>query len=97
MNNKNFIRVFRLIAILEGISLLVLFFLAMPLKYWFNTPQLISPVGMSHGLLFVGYVILASLAYAVLRWSIKDFVIVILASFIPFGTFYVEKKYLKDY
>lgn len=96
MNNKNFLRVFRIIAFVEGISLLLLFFIAMPLKYWFGTPQLISPVGMAHGLLFVAYVILALFAKAVLRWSIKDLAIVLVASFIPFGTFYVEKKYLQD-
>lgn len=96
MDNEKFLKLFRIVAFVEGISLLLLFFVAMPLKYLFNTPQLISPIGMAHGLLFVAYVILACLAYAVFRWSLKDLAIVIIASFIPFGTFYVEKKYLKD-
>jgi hypothetical protein len=30
------------------------------------------------------------------NWSFKDLAVVNIASFIPFGTFYIEKKYLKD-
>jgi integral membrane protein len=96
MNNANFLRVFRIVAFVEGISLLVLFFVAMPMKYWLGMPQLISPVGMAHGLLFVAYVVLALLAKSVLRWSVKDLAIVLIASLIPWGTFYIEKKYLQD-
>lgn len=96
MNNKNFLRIFRIVAILEGLSLLILFFIAMPLKYWFGMPQLIYSVGSAHGGLFVAYVILALLGKMIERWRVLDLVIIVIASFIPFGTFYVEKKYLKN-
>ncbi len=96
MNNKNFIKAFRMVALLEGVSTLLLFFVAMPMKYLFSSPQLISPVGMAHGLLFVAYVIFAFLAHAVFRWDTKTLVIVLIASLVPFGTFYIEKKYLKN-
>lgn len=96
MNNQNFLKIFRIVAFVEGISLLLLFFIAMPLKYLFNIPELVYPVGSAHGGLFVAYVVLALLGKVVLRWSIKDLAIVLIASFIPLGTFYVEKKYLKD-
>ncbi|MBF9224019.1 DUF3817 domain-containing protein [Hymenobacter ruricola] len=45
----------RLVAILEGVSFLVLLLVAMPLKYLAGQPQAVRPVGMAHGLLFVLY------------------------------------------
>lgn len=95
MNNKSFLKVFRVTAVLEGVSLLLLFFIAMPLKYMFANPFLINPIGMAHGILFIAYVIFTFLGKMTERWSIKDTAIILLASLIPFGTFYIEKKYLK--
>jgi len=51
---------------------------------------------MPHGLLFVGYIVLAFLLRSELNWSIKTFGAVLLASILPFGTFYVDKKYLRN-
>lgn len=90
------LRIFKIIAFLEGISLLFLFFFAMPLKYIFNNPVYIRPIGMSHGVLFIGYFILAIMIKIDNNWSHKKFAIVAVASIIPFGTFYVEKKYLRN-
>ncbi len=88
------IKFFKIIALLEGISLLVLFFIAMPMKYIFYNPSLISSVGMAHGVLFIAYIFLAIILKFTINWSWKTFGIVSLASLIPFGTFYIEKKYL---
>lgn len=85
---------FKWIARGEGISLLVLLFIAMPLKYIWNNPSWVEVVGMIHGVLFVAYVAWAIWVYLELKWSIKRLALVILASIIPFGTFYVESKYL---
>ena len=49
---------------------------------------------MLHGILFILYIILAFLLKAEKNWKVKDFSIIILASFIPFGTFWVDRKYL---
>ncbi len=86
---------FKLIATLEGLSLLGLFFIAMPLKYIYGNDSLINPIGTAHGLLFVGYIILAFLLKEQQNWPIKKFLIVALASVVPFGTFYIEWKYFK--
>ena len=51
---------------------------------------------MSHGLLFTGYIIVAFMLKIENNWSYKKFGIVALASIIPFGTFYIEKKYLRN-
>jgi integral membrane protein len=44
---------FRLIAFLEGLSFVLLVFVAMPLKYWAGVPLAVRIVGMAHGLLFL--------------------------------------------
>ena len=87
---------FKKTALLEGISFLVLIFNMLVLKpNYFETYKLIlKHFGMLHGILFILYIILAFLLKAEKNWSLKDFSIIILASFIPFGTFWVDRKYL---
>ncbi len=89
------LKVFKIIAFLEGASLLLLLFFAMPMKYFFNEPVFVKTIGMTHGVLFVAYIILAIMAKIELNWSIKKMGIICFASVVPFGTFYIEKKYLK--
>lgn len=86
---------FKIIATLEGISLLFLFFVAMPMKYIGGNESLIRPAGMAHGVLFIAYIIVAFLLKEEKDWSFKKYLIVAVASIIPFGTFYIEWKYLK--
>lgn len=90
------IRLFKIIATLEGISALVLFFIAMPLKYMFDMPEYVRVAGMAHGLLFTVYIIMATMLKFELKWSFKKYFIICLASIPPFGTFYMEWKYLRD-
>lgn len=89
-------KIFKIIAFLEGISLLALFGFAMPMKYFFHQPEYISSFGMTHGLLFVAYIVLAIILKLVDNWATKKFAIICLASVVPFGTFYVENKYFKN-
>ena len=86
---------FRVISFLEGTSYLLLLFVAVPIKYWMNDPQYVKLLGMPHGLLFVGYLVVAFLLKSEMKWSIKNFSVILLASILPFGTFYVDKKYLR--
>jgi len=85
---------FKKIALLEGISLLALLFFAMPMKYMFDQEIYVKTIGMAHGVLFIAYIILAVMLKFSLNWSYKLLVIICIASIIPFGTFYVERKYL---
>lgn len=94
MDLENQIRVFRWISILEGISFLVLLFLAMPLKYFFDLPQMVQVVGMAHGLLFIAYVMGAFWMYRPLNWRRRTLIIALVCSVVPFGPFYIENKYL---
>lgn len=95
LHKKNIMnRFFKIIAFLEGCSALLLFFFAMPMKYMFDNPIYIRPIGMAHGVLFTIYIILAMMLYFEQKWGLKKFLIVCLGSIIPGGTFYVDKKYL---
>ena len=87
--------IFRLVALLEGVSYILLLFVAVPIKYWGGDEQWVKLLGMPHGILFVSYVIFAFLIKDNENWGIKDFGIVLLASILPFGAFYVDWKYLK--
>lgn len=90
------IKFFKIIGILEGVSAILLFFVAVPMKYIFANPILIRPVGMAHGVLFTIYIILAIILKFEQNWSFKKLVIITIAAIVPLGTFYVDKKYLKD-
>ncbi|MFD0975525.1 DUF3817 domain-containing protein [Salinimicrobium gaetbulicola] len=94
MNIENQVRAFKWISILEGISFLVLLLIAMPLKYIWQSPEMVQIVGMAHGILFVVYILGALLLYKSLDWTFKTLMIVCVSSVLPLGPFYVEKKYL---
>ena len=87
--------IFKLVSLLEGVSYILLLFIAVPLKYWGGDEQYVKLLGMPHGLLFVGYIILAFLIKDNENWTNNDFGIVLISSVLPFGTFYINKKYLK--
>ena len=88
------IKIFKLISTLEAISFLVLLLIAMPLKYVWEMPQMVEIVGMAHGVLFVLYVFGTYWMYEKLNWDWKTFAITVFCSVIPFGPFYVERKFL---
>ena len=92
------IKFFKIIAILEGFSYLFLFanmFITKNINLdLYKT--ILFPLGMAHGVLFIAYLILALLVKFKIKWTVSTFLIVCIASLIPFATFYVEKKYLKD-
>lgn len=87
---------FRVTAILEGISYLLLFLVGMPLKYIFAHTTTNMVIGYIHGLLFVLYVVLAVLVCYQKNWDLKRFSLLFIAALLPFGTFYAEKKYLRE-
>ncbi len=87
---------FRLVAFLEGCSFLLLG-LTMILKYRYEMPGPNYVVGMAHGVLFIFYVILLVNVAYVRKWSFTKTGLGFLASLVPFGTFYADKKlFIKD-
>lgn len=53
--------IFRLVALLEGVSYILLLFIAVPLKYWGDNESFVKLLGMPHGILFVSYIAIAFL------------------------------------
>ena len=90
------IKAFRGVAILEGISYLALFGLSMPLKYLAGLKEPNIYIGNAHGVLFIAYAILAIFVCRQQKWGLKRYAILFIASLLPFGTFYIEQKYLKN-
>lgn len=85
----------RLIGFLEGVSLLVLVGVAVPVKYIAHNPSLVKSVGPVHGLLFLLFIFNTIQVGVEQNWSFKTTTWkVLLACIIPFGTFYIDRKIL---
>lgn len=84
----------RFMAILEGISYLLLFGFSMPLKYWANIREPNIYIGYVHGALFIIFIALAYVFCRQQGWGTKRYLKFFLASLLPYGTFYMDKKYL---
>ncbi|MBU8685444.1 DUF3817 domain-containing protein [Bacillus haynesii] len=86
----------RLMGFIEGMSLLILLFIAMPLKYWADYPMAVTIVGSVHGGLFILYLFVLLYATFVLGWSVKWPAAGLVAAFVPFGNFLYDRG-LKKY
>ena len=86
----------RTIAIIEGISFLVLLFIAMPLKYIWDQPQAVRIVGMAHGILFVIFCAALLHVTIIAKWPLSRAALLFLASIIPFGPWLIDRR-MKDY
>ena len=86
----------RLVGLLEGVSLLVLFGVAMPLKYMLGEPLAVEIVGMAHGVLFLAHVFLVIYVGILKKWKFVVIGLATLASIVPFGTFYADRKWFKE-
>ena len=89
------IKLFRLITLLEGSSYLLLLFIAVPLKYLVGDESFVKLLGMPHVVLFILYIVFAFVFQKKMKWSLTNFLIILVASVVPFGTFYIDKKYLR--
>ena len=85
----------RRICFIEGISCLLLFFVAMPVKYILLEPRLVSVVGMIHGLLWVGLIFALFVEKSQQKLSVKQSIIVLTVSTFPLGMFWVD-RHLED-
>ena len=88
------IYIYRLIAFLEGVSYILLLFIAVPIKYLLNEALFVKILGMPHGILFILYILFSIIAKIKYNWNFRKFLVISIASLVPFGTFYIDKKYL---
>jgi integral membrane protein len=91
----NKVKLFLLLGRLEGLSLILLMFVAMPIKYLMDNPEPVKHLGRAHGGLFLAYVVAAAMISESQNWDGKKLRMSWILSCLPFGTFYFEKKYMK--
>ena len=89
--------IYRLTAFLEGVSYILLLFIAVPIKYLLNEALYVKIFGIPHGILFIAYILFSIIAKIKYNWNFKKFLVISIASLVPFGTFYIDNKYLKNY
>ena len=80
----------------EGISLLLLFFVAMPMKYIYGHPEFVRVIGLAHGILFLAFIALLMDVGSDAKWNRSRMIFGVFLSSVPFGTFYFERKYLRS-
>ena len=86
---------FRLINKIEGISFLILLFIAMPMKYSFGIPMATKVIGMLHGLLVFAFIYQIIEAKKEASFTLKETALYSILSLIPFGSFYTDKLLAK--
>lgn len=87
----------RLTGFFEGISFLILLFIAMPLKYIWDLPLAVRIVGSVHGFLFILFIYYIFQVSIEKSWTRREVMLALLSSVIPFGTFYADNRLFKKY
>jgi len=86
------VNLFRAVSIIEGCSFLFLLFVAMPLKYYYGMPEVVSVAGMIHGILFMAYMVLSLSMAQKYNWSLVYWVAVLFAGMLPFGFLLIDRR-----
>ncbi|TDQ19127.1 integral membrane protein [Algoriphagus boseongensis] len=87
---------FKWISLIEGMSFLILLFIAMPLKYIMDMPLAVTYVGWAHGLLFILYIYTVFPTASKLKWEFGRTFFALLASILPFGPFIFDRNLRKN-
>jgi integral membrane protein len=87
---------FRWISLIEGMSFLILLFIAMPLKYMMGMPMAVTYVGWAHGALFILYIYLVFPTSRSLKWGFSRTLFALMASVLPFGPFIFDRNLKKS-
>ena len=86
------VRRLRAVALVEGVSFLVLLGIAMPLTYAAGMPIAVKIVGWIHGVLFVLFSAALVLAMRAQRWPLRRSAGIFLAGLLPFGPFVIDRS-----
>lgn len=90
------LRQFRLVALLEGWSFVLLLFVAMPLKHYAGMPMATRVVGSVHGFLFVAFISSLYRVASEQEWSWKRSGAAFASSMVPFGTFVFDRTLQRE-
>ena len=83
---------FRVMAYIVGVFLLLLVFVAMPLKYFADSPTMVAVIGPIHGFLYMVYLVVAFDLAVRAKWPFLRTGLVLLAGTIPVMSFVAERK-----
>ena len=89
------LKLFRLLSLIEGLSLITLLFIAMPFRYQLGI-DFVWPVGMTHGVLWLAFFVLSLAVSHAQRWSVPVWLLALLCSVIPFGFVYLDKRLKRE-
>ncbi|WP_434287111.1 DUF3817 domain-containing protein [Celeribacter sp. SCSIO 80788] len=92
--NKRLFSLFRVIALIEGVTTILLFFVAMPIKYGLENPSWVKVMGPVHGYAFLAYIALMLIVMRGIGWQGRDKGRAFVASLVPLGTF-INDPFLK--
>lgn len=87
---------YRVMAWVTGVLLLVLVFVAVPLKYIGDNGTMVSIVGVAHGWLYMVYLVAAFWLGYQRRWAHRKTILVLLAGIVPFMSFVAERRVMRD-
>lgn len=90
--NQPLLKRFRQVAVLEGISYLLLLFIAMPLKYFAGMPEAVKYTGWAHGVLFMLYAVMLVQCWQSYNWKFGKAALIFIASLLPFAPFIVDRR-----
>lgn len=92
LNMSDAVNRLRILAIVEGTSLLLLFFVAMPLKYVYGNTMSVPVMGWVHGVLFILFMFYATLVSLKKNWSDRFLLLLVISSMVPFGMVLMDRK-----
>jgi integral membrane protein len=86
------LRAYRIAAYVTGVGLVILVFIAMPMKYFFGQPGPVAVVGVTHGFLYMLYIVCTLLLAERCRWKPLDALLILIAGTIPLAGFFAERR-----
>ena len=97
---KQLFMIYRPLAFVVGILLATLVFIGMPLKYLAPAgselqafgDQVTALVGVTHGFLYMAYLLVSFLLWRQTRWPLWFAILVLLAGLVPLLVFWVERQ-----
>ncbi|ATX81609.1 integral membrane protein [Mariprofundus ferrinatatus] len=85
------LKTFRIVSFVEGVSLIALFFIAMPAKYGYDI-DLVAIAGPVHGVLWLAFLPMLEIVSRQQEWPKSFWNYAFISSVLPFGCFFLEKK-----
>ena len=82
---------YRVMATVVGVLLVLLFVVAVPLKYWADMPTPVTILGTAHGWLYALFFLSAVDLALRAKWSLRGAVVALVAGTIPFLSFVAER------